>query len=83
MVFLRIVKIFLEVVVAELVSVLIFAVFVGVDLYGVVGEVDELILGIVELELIAAGSDISLIVPVSFDLAILYKPKCTNRHSSM
>jgi hypothetical protein len=57
-------------VVAELVSVLILAVFVGVDLDGVIREVDELILRVSQLKFVAACSDVPLLVPVALDLAV-------------
>jgi hypothetical protein len=69
--FVCVVEIFLEVVVAEFVAVLVLAVLVGVDLYGVVGEMDELVLGVAQLKFVAAGSDVALLVPVTLRLAVL------------
>jgi hypothetical protein len=77
------IKVFLEVMVAELVAILILAVLVAVDLYGVIGEMYKLIFCITELELVAAGSNITLVVPVSLSLAILSRKKVTKRTKSM
>lgn len=45
-VFLRVIKVFLEVVIAKLVSVFILAVLLAVDLNGIVGEMNELVVRI-------------------------------------
>ena len=69
-VLLRGIEVLLEVVVAELVAILILAVLVAVDLDGIVGEVDELVVGVAQLELVAAGADVALVVPVAAHLAV-------------
>lgn len=81
--FVCVIEIFLEVVVAEFVAVLVLAVLIGVDLNGVVGEMDELVLGVAELKFVAAGSDVALLVPVTFRLAVLHYIFSTNLESSM
>jgi hypothetical protein len=72
-VLLRVVEVLLEVVVAELVSILVFAVFIRVYLDCVISQVDELVLSVIQLEFVATRTDISLIVPVTLNLAILDK----------
>ena len=81
--FVCIIEIFLKIMIAELVSIFILAVFVGVDLNGVIGEVDELVLSVAQLILITAGSNVPLVVPVALRLAVLHKASCTNRESSI
>jgi hypothetical protein len=73
MIFLRMIEIFLEIMIAEFVSILILAVLVAIDLDGIIGEMYELVLRIVELVFIATRSDVPLLVPISLDLAVLYR----------
>ncbi len=44
MIFLSVIEVFLKVVVAKFVSVLILTVLIGINLDGIISEVDELIL---------------------------------------
>ena len=82
-IFLCIIKIFLKIMIAELVSIFILAVFVGVDLNGVIGEVDELVLSVAQLILITTGSNVPLVVPVTLRLAVLHNRSSTNRERSI
>ena len=82
-IFVCIIEIFLKIMIAELVSIFILAVFVGVDLNGVIGEVDELVLSVAQLILITTGSNVPLVVPVTLRLAVLHMTLCTNRERSI
>lgn len=77
------VEVFLEVMVAQFVAVLVLAVFVAVDLDGVVGEMNELVGGIVQLVLKAAGPNVALVVPIPLDRPVLSYSQSTSRTSSM
>lgn len=66
-----VVQILLEIMVAEFVAILILAILIAVDLDSVIGEMDELVVCILYLILIAAGSNVALVVPVSLCFAIL------------
>ena len=69
--------------VAELITIFILPIFVRVDLYSIISEMYELIVGVWSLVFIATRSDVALIVPIAFCCAILYKKKCTRRTNSM
>lgn len=70
-IFPKTIEILLKVLIAELVSLFILPVFLGVSLDGIVSEVNELVLCIVELELKAARSNVSLFIPISPKFTIL------------
>lgn len=72
------VKIFLKVLVAQFVSIFILAILFGVDLNGVICQVNEIIGGVFQMILVTAGSDIPLTVPVTLDGAILHRGNNTN-----
>lgn len=81
--FAGLVQILLELLVAEFVAVLVLAILIGVDLDGVVGEVDALVDRVLELVLVATGPDISFFVPVSFEASVLNRAGSTRRTSSI
>lgn len=58
-------------VVAQLIAILILPIFLAVDLDGVIGEMDKLVVRFTQLELVATGADVALIVPISSCLAVL------------
>lgn len=58
-------------VVAQLIAILILPIFLAVDLDGVIGEMDKLVVRLTQLELVATGADVALIVPISSCLAVL------------
>lgn len=57
-------------VVAKLISIFVLAIFVRVDLYGIIRQVDKLVLSVAQLKFIATSPDIPLLVPVAFDLSV-------------
>lgn len=58
-------------VIAQLIAILILPIFLTVDLDGVIGEMNKLVVRLTQLELVATGADVALIVPVSSCLAVL------------
>ena len=64
------VEVALELVVGELVTLLVLAVEGAVLLDGVVGEVDELIADVVEVEVVGGGADVALAEPVGAHEAV-------------
>ena len=69
--------------VAEFVAIFVLAVLLALLLNGIVGEMDELVGGVLGVVLEAACADVPLIVPVSLDLAILNVRIGTSRVRSM
>ena len=67
---------------AEFITILIFAIFVTVDLYSIVGEMYVGVI-IFYVIVIATCSDVSIIIPVPFYWAILYYLIVTNRTKSI
>lgn len=78
--FLRAIEVLLEMVIAQLIAILILPIFLAVDLDGVIGEMDELVVRFSELELIATGADVALVVPISSRFAVLNKRRGYQTH---
>ena len=69
--------------VAQLIPIFIFAISIAVDLNGIICQVDEVVLGVLELIVVATRPDVPLAIPVPLDRAILHHIKSTRRTSSM
>ena len=57
--------------VTQLIAIFIFSIFLAIDLNGVIGQMYVSVIGVFQLIIEAASSDIALIVPVAFDSSIL------------
>ena len=64
------VEVALEVGVADFVGGLVFAVVFVVFLHGIVGEVDEFIVEVLHIELLAGGADVTVLVPVALEMPV-------------
>ena len=64
------VEVALEVCVADFVGGFVFAVVFVVLLHGVVGEVDELVVEVLHVELFAGGADVAVLVPVALEMSV-------------
>lgn len=56
--------------VAQLIAIFILPILVAVDLNGIIGEMHELILAFSQLKLVTTRPNVSLVVPVAFDLSV-------------
>lgn len=70
MMMLLIIKIFLKIMKAKLISIFILSVFVTIDLNCIIGEMDKLIRRVIQLKLVATCPNISFIIPVPLDDAV-------------
>jgi len=64
------VKISLKLVVAELVTWLVLTVIVSILLDGIVGQVDQVVIEILQIVLVAACTDVTLLVPEGLEIAV-------------
>ena len=60
----------LELVVGYFIAWLVFAVLLAVLLNGIIGEVDHWVIKLLKVEDGAGGTDVTILVPVPFDLAV-------------
>ena len=77
------VEIPLKVVIVELVAVLILAIPLTLLLDRIVGQMYELVLGVVGVVVVAAGPDVPLLVPVPLYSAVLTQLTLTSLLRSM
>jgi hypothetical protein len=64
------VKVFLEVSVAEFITLLIFSILLTVLLHGIVCQMNEIVFAIFDVILERCSANVALSIPVTFELAI-------------
>jgi hypothetical protein len=54
----------------KLITIFVLAVFLGVDLDGIIGQMNKLVVSLAELKLQTTSTNISLAVPITFYFAV-------------